>query len=164
MIESRNAADEGPDRDWYVVHPAFTEPRLVVPSDWYGIIESRLGSWVADNDEDQHERALRLKWARLCSWAQIVRLDHVRVDDILDGDFDLQELGFDRQERSGRTHWELCADPTAVSSTLRALRDIAIINLTALRGEIELLRVRDHSWDSVFANLRPDELSLFMTD
>lgn len=137
------------DSDWFLVHPAFEQPRPAAEY-WIGVRESDLQEWLTELDKEAEEAKLRASWLRATDWAVKQGADRVVVD--VENEFvkQLVDAGFtiDRHRRV-----IFAGDGTEMTSALARLREVPRANVVVYRGDVELLEVRDMSWDSVFARL-----------
>lgn len=145
-----NAPDAG---EWFVVHPAFDDPR---PADgyWLGVVESDIQEWVDALGEEEQEAQLRASWRQVAKWAVERRADRIIVDVEIEFIAELVRGGFmvDRY----RHRVEFVGRLAEMSLALDRVAEVPRLNLVVYRGDVELVQVRDMSWDSVFARFGVD--------
>lgn len=131
-----------------MVHPAFGDPR---PSEryWLGVVDSDIQDWLDAHDEEDQEAELRASWRRVASWAVERGADRIVVDVEKEFRGDLVHSGFKVDRWRHRVVF--VGGSAEMSTALDRVVNVARLNLVVYRGDIELVQVRDMSWDSIFA-------------
>lgn len=131
-----------------MVHPAFDDPR---PAEgyWLGVVESDIREWLDAHDEEGQEDELRASWRQVAVWAVGRGADRIVVDVEKEFRGELVRSGFKVDRSRHRVVFE--GGSTEMRTALDRVADVVRVNLVVYRGDVELVQVRDMSWDSVFA-------------